>query len=169
MRVCASMRAPWMSRVWLSCVLSRPTLARAHAHRGTVLSDGRTTLGEAALRAGLEVISKACLGPLPVVWARILPYNGESHVAFERLGFRLRTPMRRKDTVEEQVVRALAPDSPWPEPLDPDVLAPVQSDSSALAPPRPERPFRPPEIPRNAPCPCESGAKWKRCCEAYFS
>jgi len=147
-----------------------PAFARANAHRGTVLSDGRTTLGEAALHAGLEVISKACLGrPLPAVWARILPYNSESHAAFERLGFRLRTPMRRNGTVEEQVVRALAPDLPWPQPLDPAALAPVRSDTSALAPLRQGTHFSPPEIPRNAPCPCESGAKWKLCCEAYFS
>ena len=151
-------------------IVDIPALARARAHRGTVLSDGRTTLGEAALHAALQVISKTCAGrSRPAVWARILPFNGESHAAFERLGFRLRTPTRRKGTVEEQVVRALAPDSPWPDPLDPAALAPVHSDPSALAPRHPEKPFRPPEIPRNAPCPCESGAKWKLCCEPYFS
>ena len=147
-----------------------PALARARAHSGTVLSDGRTTLGEAALHAALQVISKTCAGrSRPAVWARILPFNGESHAAFERLGFRLRTPMRRNGTVEEQVVRALAPDLPWPQPLDPAALAPVRSDTSALAPLRQGTHFSPPEIPRNAPCPCESGAKWKLCCEPYFS
>ena len=147
-----------------------PALARARAHRGTVLSDGGTTLGEAVLHAALQVISKASSGrSRPAVLARVLPFNGESHAAFERLGFRLRTPMRRRGTVEEQVVRVLAPGSPWPEPLDPAVLAPVESHPSALAPRHPEKPFRPPEIPRNAPCPCESGAKWKLCCEPYFS
>ena len=147
-----------------------PALARGRAHSGTVLSDGRTTLGEAVLHAALQVISKACSGrSRPAVLARVLPFNGDSHAAFERLGFRLRTPMRRTGTVEEQVVRALAPDSPWPEPLDPAVLAPVESHPSALAPRHPEKPFRPPETPRTVPCPCESGAKWKLCCQPYFS
>jgi hypothetical protein len=147
-----------------------PAFARASAHRGTVLGDGQTTLGEAVLRAALQVISKACAGrSRPAVLARVLPFNGESHAAFERLGFRLRTPTRRKGIVEEQVVRVLAPGSPWPEPLDPTVLAPVQSDPSTLAPRHSAKAFRPPETPRNAPCPCGSGAKWKLCCEPYFS
>jgi len=147
-----------------------PAFARANAHRGTVLSDGRTTLGAAALHAALQVISKACPGrPRPAVRARVLPYNGESQAAFERLGFRLRTPTRRNGTVEELVIRELAPGAQWPEPVDAALLTPVESDPSALAPRHPEERFGPPEIPRNAPCPCGSGAKWKLCCQSFFS
>ena len=170
-------------------IVDIPALARARAHRGTVLSDGRTTLGEAALHAALQVISKTCAGrSRPAVWARILPFNGESHAAFERLGFRLRTPTRRKGTVEEQVVltdvyadlrrKLMARGIPSDEIRfvhDAKTrearfrLFQAANDGAALAPSHPEKPFRPPEIPRNAPCPCESGAKWKLCCEPYFS
>ena len=168
--LCCLRRLPAEEESGADWTVDIPALARARAHRGTVLSDGRTTLGEAALHAALQVISKACAGrSRPAVLARILPFNGASHAAFERLGFRLRTPTRRKGTVEELVLRALAPDSAWPQPLDPAALAPVESHPSALATQHPEKPFRPPEIPQNAPCPCGSGAKWKLCCEAYFS
>jgi hypothetical protein len=48
-----------------------------------------------------------------------------------------------------------------PAPLTP---APPPEPTLAIAPAKPQPPATPTEIARNAPCPCGSGEKYKRCC-----
>jgi hypothetical protein len=63
-------------------------IARDERYRNHVLQDGRTRLGEALVRAALEVVeAEQPDGNLPTVWALVQRHNFASKRAFARFAF----------------------------------------------------------------------------------
>jgi SEC-C motif len=149
------------------------SFGRSVAYKEVRLRDGRTSCGDIAVIAALDVIALAFEGlPMPEVWARVLADNVGSHAIFDRLGFLhlggLVHAMPQLNLVaqEDQYVRKQNATTPPPWPLDAEVYVP---------PGRPAEPFLEPmdhnnpptmfRMARNDPCICGSGKKWKTCCE----
>jgi SEC-C motif len=140
------------------------------------LRDGTTTCGEIAVIAALDVIALA-FGelPSPEVWARVLPKNAGSHAIFDRLQFLHLKPLRQPVqlhpgklavAVEDQDLRVQHANKPLEWVLDPEVYVPPEKPAEPFLTPmdhtNPPRPFT---MPRNGLCICDSGRKWKKCCE----
>ena len=90
-------------------------IARDERHPGRVLLDGRTRLGTAILRAGLEALA-AALGSetLPTVWALIRRENEVSKRTFAEFAFypHDRSPENQQDVFVRRAGRRLPPAPP---------------------------------------------------------
>ncbi len=77
-------------------------IARDERYRNHVLSDGRTRLGSAVLRAGLEIVESEVGTPaLPTVWALVRRGNTSSRRAFREFAF---YPHDRSEENEQDVL-----------------------------------------------------------------
>jgi hypothetical protein len=114
---------------------------------GFTLADGETKLGEAIVRAGLDMIAVEYAGRgLPRISALVRAENEASHRIFDGFGF------GREDsetTGYTQDLRVREAELALPEPLD----------ASAYVPPAAPGP----DAGRNDPCWCGSARKLKRC------
>jgi hypothetical protein len=147
------------------------------AYKDVRLRDGKTSGGEIAVIAALDAIDLAFEGsPSPEVWARVLPQNTGSHAIFDRLQFLCIKPLARGPVQiapgrlalvrEDQEVRIQHANKPLGWLLDPEVyVPPVRPAEPFLAPMDHTNPPTKFTMGRNEPCICDSGRKWKKCCE----
>lgn len=128
------------------------------------LSDGRTSVGAALMRLIHDVVALEVDGrPFPAVCARVLPGNDRSHRAFDASGY-LNYPKSHTGRAKQDI--RWRPASP-PEPrLDPSVYLPPETLPGGPRLGTIMRPIKRLNLPtgRNAPCPCGSGRKYKKCC-----
>jgi SEC-C motif/Acetyltransferase (GNAT) domain len=146
--------------------------------RGLYLRDGKTTVGEAVVIAGLEAVALAFEHqPMPRVWARVLSDNASSHRILEKLNFTLRPPFSHPLETqagnfviqEDQPVRVRPYTTPLPWPLDPEVYVPPEKPRTPFLVPLEENKHFPlPGLGRNDLCICGSGRKYKKCCEGEW-
>jgi hypothetical protein len=88
-------------------------IARDERYRNHVLRDGRTTLGEALVRAALEVVGAEQGAPeLPTVWALVQRENLASKRAFARFAFYPHD--RSGENQQDVLVRRAGRDLPAP-------------------------------------------------------
>lgn len=136
---------PWMAERYIVA------FGRDLKYRRYLLRDGVTHVGEALIRAGLDMIALEANGrPMPSVSALVRPENGNSHRVLEAFDFQC-FPATSTGLGQDLLWRehGLAP--PPGLPLEVYVA--------------PERPTPPPKPPgRNDPCTCGSGRKYKKCC-----
>jgi hypothetical protein len=98
-------------------------IARDERYRNHVLQDGRTRVGEALVRAALEVVEAEQPGPeLPTVWALVQRHNLASKRAFGRFAFYAhdRSEENPQDVLVRRAGRRL------PAPPDAGVYVPVR-------------------------------------------
>lgn len=91
-------------------------LVRDERYRNRVLCDGRTRIGTAALRAGLEVVEAELPDrPIPTVWALVRRANETSKLTFREFAFyaHARSAENQQDVFVRRSGRALPP-SPDP-------------------------------------------------------
>ncbi|MGO9490002.1 MAG: hypothetical protein ACLQBB_13375 [Solirubrobacteraceae bacterium] len=87
-------------------------VARDERFRNHVLNDGRTRLGEAIVRAALEVVEQARYGrPMPTIWALVRRDNAASKRAFRAFAFypHDRSQESQQDVFVRRAGRALPP------------------------------------------------------------
>ncbi len=136
---------PWIAERYIVA------FGRDLTYRKYLLRDGVTHVGEALIRAGLDMIALEAKGrSMPSVSALVKPENGNSHRVLEAFDFEC-TPTTSTGFGQDLLWResGLAPPSALPL----GVYVP------------PERPAPPPKPPgRNDPCTCGSGRKYKKCC-----
>ncbi len=114
-------------------------------YRRRLLRDNTTWVGEAVIRAALDmIVLEAGAGPMPAVSALVRPLNKGSSRVLEGFGFESHptVPLWGQNLLWRK--RGLPP----PPELDPDAYLPPQA---------------PVRIGRNDPCWCGSGRKLKRC------
>jgi hypothetical protein len=122
----AAATTPWFLRR-LSTNPYVNLLARDERYRNHVLCDGRTRLGTAVLRAGLEVVEHQLSGrPIPTLWALVRRGNEASKRTFREFAFypHDRSPENQQDVFVRRGGR------PLPELADPRAY--VALDRSAL-------------------------------------
>jgi|GEM_PF-5666503 hypothetical protein len=98
-------------------------IVRDERYRNHVLADGRTRLGEALVRAALEVVEAEHPGPeVPTVWALVQRYNFASKRAFARFAFypHDRSEENPQDVLVRRAGRRL------PAPPAPDIYRPAE-------------------------------------------
>jgi hypothetical protein len=146
------------------------------AYKDVRLRDGRTTAGEIAVIAALDAIDVAFQGSSsPEVWARVLPSNAGSHAIFDRLQFLRIKGLTRPAQIapgklalvqEDQEVRIQHANKPLHWLFDREVYVPPENGAGwVLAPVDHANPPKRFAMGRNEPCICDSGLKWKQCCE----